>query len=174
MPSILQLDLQQILSQALSFLLLVWVLRRFAWRPLLGMLDARRAQIARDLDAASRQRQEMEQLKQLLGRRLEAIDEEARRKIQEAIREGRRIAAEIQEEARAQAQGILSKSKETIELEVAKAKVTLRDELTDMTVGAVERLLRGKLDAKTDQQLVASILDELGSSTQTGSDPVGS
>jgi len=164
MPSILQLDLQQILSQALSFLLLVWVLRRFAWRPLLGVLDARRAQIARDLDAASRQRQEMEQLKQTLAKRLDTIDEEARRKIQEAIREGRRIAAEIQEEARTQAQGILSKSKDAIELELAKAKVTLRDELTDMTVGAVERLLRGKLDAKADQQLVASILDELGQS----------
>lgn len=154
--------LTQILTTAVGFLLLVALLKRPFWGALLRILDQRRARIEQDLQEASRQRQEMEQLKQMLGRRLDTIDEEARAKIQEAIRDGRRIATEIQEDARAQAQGILAKSKETIELELAKAKVTLRDELADMTVGAVERLLRGKLDAKTDQQLVASILDELG------------
>jgi len=156
--------LTQILTTAAGFLLLVALLKRPFWGALLRVLDARRARIEQDLQEASRQRQEMEQLKQMLGRRLDTIDEEARAKIQEAIRDGRRIATEIQDDARAQAQGILAKSKETIELELAKAKVTLRDELADMTVGAVERLLRGKLDAKADQQLVASILDELGQS----------
>lgn len=156
--------LTQILTTAVGFLLLVALLKRPFWGALLRILDERRTRIEQDLQEASRQRQEMEQLKQMLGRRLDTIDAEARAKIQEAIRDGRRIATEIQEDARVQAQGILSKSKETIELELAKAKVTLRDELADMTMGAVERLLRGKLDAKTDQQLVASILDELGQS----------
>lgn len=165
MPSILQLDLQQIVSQALSFLLLLWVLRRFAWRPLLGVLDARRARIEEHLREAARLQEEAARLQQDLARRLAMIDDEARVKIQQAIQEGRRMAAEVQEDARTQAQGILAKSKETIELELAKAKVTLRDELAELTASAVQRLLRQTLDEKTDHRLIASILEELGSSS---------
>ena len=162
----LALDLQQIVSQVLSFLLLLWVLRRFAWRPLLGVLDERRARIEEQLREAARHQEEAARLQQDLAARLAAIDQEARAKIQQAIHEGRRMAAEVQEDARAQAQQILAKSKETIELELAKAKVTLRDELADLTAEAVQRLLRRTLDEKTDHRLIASILEELGSPSE--------
>lgn len=157
----LQLDLQQIVSQALSFLVLLWVLRRFAWRPLLNVLDARRAHIEEELRKVSQSRQEFARLQEDYAQRIEQIDDEARDKIQEAIVAGKRIAGEIQEAARAQAQAIMTKSKETVELELAKAKVTLRDEVAAMTMQAVERILRRKLDAKGDRQLVEATLDEL-------------
>ena len=158
----LALDLQQIVSQSLSFLLLLWVLRRFAWKPLLGVLDARRATIEQDLRHAAQQKADVERLSAQLTQRLAAIDEEARAKIQQAVLEGRRIGMEIQEDARAQAQGILAKSREAIELELAKAKVGLRDEMADMAMETVERLLKHKLDPEADRRLVAGILDELG------------
>ena len=164
MPSILQLDLQQIISQALSFLLLLWALKRFAWKPLLAMLDARRARIEDGIRQIDQGKADLVQLEQELQGRLAKIDEEARAKIQAAIQEGRRVAMEMQDDARAQAQGILAKSKETIELELAKAKVTLRDQMAEMTVDAAERLLKQKLDSAADQALVSAILDELAGS----------
>ncbi len=167
MPSILQLDLQQILSQAISFLLLWWAMKRFAWRPILGALDARRARIEDDLRAAAQAKADMARLEQELAQRLAAIDEEARGKLQEAIREGKQVAIEIQEEARAQAHAVLAKAQETIAMELAKAKVTLRDELADLTVKALERILKDKLDLKADHKLVGAILDELGTSPST-------
>ena len=95
------------------------------------------------------------------SRRLAAIEEEARTKIQQAILEGKRIAGEIQEQAREQGSAILAKSKEAVELELAKALVTLRDQVAQMIVEAVERVLRGKLDATADRHLVDGILEEL-------------
>lgn len=157
----LQLDLQQIVSQALSFLLLLWILRRVAWRPLLAALDARRGHIEEELRKAAQAREDLTRLQADYSRRLAAIEEEARDKIQQAVIDGKRIAGEMQEEARAQAQAIFTKSKETVELELAKARVTLRDQLAQMTVGAVERILRQKLDAKADRQLVDGALEEL-------------
>ena len=157
----LQFDLQQIISQALSFLLLLWVLKRFAWRPLLGILDARRAHIERELREAAQRQEELVRLQQEYGEKLAQIHDEARRKIQEAILQSKRISMEIQEQARAQGAAILAKAKETVELELAKAKVMLRDEVADMTLEAVERLLRQKLDPKTDKVLIEHILDEL-------------
>ena len=157
----LALDLQQILSQVLSFLLLLGILRRFAWRPLLTILDQRRQRIEEELRHVAQSKAEITQLQQDYSQRLATIDNEARAKIQQAILEGKRIAMEIQEQARAQASTILTKSKETIELELAKAKVTLRDQVATMTMEAVERILREKVDAKTDRRLIDTILDEL-------------
>ena len=156
-----QLDLQQIVSQALSFLLLLWVLKRFAWKPLLAMLDARKARIEQGLADIDRGKADLEQLQKSLQTRLALIDGEARAKIQEAIKEGRRIATEMQDQARNQAHEVLEKSKETIELELAKAKVTLRDQVAEMTMDAVERILQQKLDPKADRQLIESVLEQL-------------
>ena len=156
-----QLEWQQILSQAISFLVLLWVLRRFAWRPLLGVLDQRRARIEDDLRQAAQQKADLVRLQEEYQQRLAKIEEEARAKIQQAILEGKRIAGEVQEQARAQANAIITKSKETVELKLAKAKVTLRDQVTEMTMRAVERLLREKLDAEKDRRLVGLVLDEL-------------
>jgi len=158
---VLELDLQQIVSQAISFLVLLWLLRRFAWRPLLTILDERRRHIETTLQDVASKKTELERLQADYARRLAKIDDEARVKIQQAVLEGKRIAIEVQEDARAQAQAILAKSKETVELELAKAKVTLRDQIADMTVEAVERVLQQKLDAKTDRALVENTLDEL-------------
>ncbi len=161
MPSFLQPDLQQIFSQAVSFLLLLWVLKRFAWKPLLGILDQRRAHIESQLSQVAQSREDLGRLQADYAKRLAQIDEEARVKIQQAILEGKRISMEVQEQARAQASMILTKSKETIELEFAKAQVSLRDQIAEMTVDAVERVLQKKLDAKTDRQLVEATLEEL-------------
>lgn len=157
----LALDLQQVLSQALSFVLLLWLLRRFAWRPLLSMLDARRERIESELRRLEESKQELDRLQLEYAQRLAKIDEEARAKIQQAIAEGKRIGLEIQEEAREQGHALLTKSKETIELELAKAKVSLRDDVARMTLGAAERILQAKLDEKTDRRLIDTVLDEL-------------
>lgn len=157
----LQLDLQQVIAQALGFVILLVILRRFAWKPLLGVLDSRRARIEDQMRQMAQSKSEMVRLHEEVSQRLAKIDDEARMKIQQAILEGKRIALEIQEQAREEAKGIIDKSKETIALELAKAKVTLRDDLAQMTVDALEKLLQGKVDAKTDQHLVEAILDEL-------------
>ena len=164
MPPILQLDLQQIVAQGLGFLLLWWALKRFAWKPILAALDARQVRIESGLNKIEAEKTEIERLRVDYQARLAKIEDEARQKIQDAVREGRKVSSEIQEDARTQAQGIITKAQQTIELELAKAKVTLRDDLTEMTMEAVQDLLRQKLNPETDKALVNAILDELESS----------
>ena len=165
MPPILQLDIQQIIAQSLGFLILLGVLKRFAWTPLLAMLDSRRARIEESFRQIEQGKAELAKTQIELQARLAKIEEEARATVQASIKDGRRIAGEIQDEARVQAQQILAKAKETVELELAKAKVTLRNDLADMTIEAVEDLLRRKVNGDVDRALVTSILEELGAST---------
>ena len=161
MPSFLQPDIQQIISQAISFLLLLWVLKRFAWRPLLNTLDQRRARIEHELSEAAKARSETAKLQEDLTRRLAKIDDEARTKIQRAILDAKKVSLEVQEQARVQARTILAKSKETVEIELAKSRVILRDQVADMTLEAVERVLQQKLDTDADRKLIDATLDEL-------------
>ena len=153
--------LAQITTNILGFFLLVVFLRKVFWGPILKLLDDRRVRIEEGLRQIGQSKQDLERLQGDYSQRLAKIDDEARVKIQQAVLEGKRIALEVQEQARAQGQAILAKSKETVELELAKAKVTLRDQIADMTVEAIERVLQQKLDAKTDRQLVETVLDEL-------------
>ena len=153
--------LAQIATNVLGFFLLVVVLRKFFWATIVKLLDERRRHIQESLQEIGRSKHDVERLQTEYAQRLAKIDEEARVKIQQAILEGKRIAIEVQEQARDQAHAILTKSKETVELELAKAKVTLRDQVAEMTVDAVERILRQKLDPKTDRHLVDAVLDEL-------------
>jgi len=162
--------LAELTIQALGFLLLFWFLKRVAWGPILRLLDQRQARIEEGFNQIAQTRTEVERLKQDLTVRLTQIDREARERIQQAILEGKRVAAEVQEEARTRTSAIFAKSKETIALELAKARVSLRDELVEMTVEALERILRRKCDAKTDEAVIASILDELGEASGSAKD----
>ena len=153
--------LAQIATNVLGFFLLVVFLRKVFWGAVLKLLDERRRRIEEGLRTIDLSKQELARLQAEYRQRLARIDDEARGKIQQAILEGKRIAIEVQEQAREQAQAILTKSKETVELELAKAKVTLRNEVAAMTVDALERILKQKLDATTDRHLVESVLEEL-------------
>lgn len=153
--------LAQITTNVLGFFLLVLFLRKTFWGSVLKLLDERRKRIEDGLQQIGQSKQRLEHLQAQYSQKLATIHEEARAKIQESILEGKRIALEIQEEARAQGHAILNKAKETVELELAKAKVTLRDEVAGMTMEALERILRQKLDPKTDRALVDAVLSEL-------------
>ena len=153
--------LQELSVQAVGFLVLFAVLKRVAWRPLLSLLDERRQRIEDGFKQLAVAKEDAARLQADYGERVAKIEDEARVKIQQAVLEGKRIAMEIQEQARAQGAAVLHKSKEAIALELAKAKVTLRDQLAAMTTGALERILREKLDAERDTRLVEQVLEEL-------------
>ena len=121
----------------------------------------RRKRIEEEFAKIQRSKDEVAKLQSDYAQRITKIEDEARAKIQASIQDGKRIAAEIQEQARVQGAAVLAKSKETVELELAKAKITLRDQLVEITTSAVEKILREKLDAKSDQRLVSAVLDEL-------------
>ena len=153
--------LAQIATTILGFFLLVVVLRKLFWQTILKLLDERRQRIEDGFKNLEHAKQDVARLQLDYQQRLAKIEEEARSKIQQSILEGKRVSMEIQEQARAQGAALLTKSKETIELELAKAKVTLRDQIASMTMEAVEKVLRRKLDEKTDRQLVDTVLTEL-------------
>ncbi len=157
----LGLKLPELLTQIVGFLLAVWILKRFAWKPLLGMLEQRSARIKSDLDEAEQARKKAGELLLEYQRQLKEIDATARQKIQEAIAEGNRVAAEIREQSRIEAKEIISKARDELARDVAKAKVELRNDMVKMSILATEKIINEKLDDEKHRQLIGRFLDEV-------------
>lgn len=150
-----------LVTQIIGFLIVLWVLRRFAWGPVLGMLEERRMRIAGEVAASERLRREAEALKADYENQLRTIETQARERIQQAVVEGQKIAEEIRTTAQAEARSIAEKSRANLELDVKKARVELREEIVALALGAAERLLKERLDAKEQGRVVERFLDEL-------------
>ncbi len=159
MGEIIRPDL--LITQILGFLIVLWVLKRFAWGPVLAMLESRRRKIASDVDAAKHLRTEAETLRAQYEEQIRAIEAESRQRIQEAVQEGQKIAEEIKATAQADAQRISEKAKADLELEVNKAKATLRSDMVRLSLDAAGRLIGGSLDDEHHRKLVDGFLDDL-------------
>ncbi len=157
----LGLKLPELLTQIVGFLLAVWILKRFAWKPLLAMLEQRRAQIKSDLEEAEQTRKKANEILIEYQRQLKEIDATARLKIQEAIAEGNRVAAEIREQSRIEAKDIILKARDELARDVAKAKVELRNDMVRMSILATEKIINEKLDDEKHRQLIGKFLDEV-------------
>ena len=157
----MSLSLQEILTQALGFLLLVWVMKRIFWKPLLGMLEARRSQIEEAFRQIESSKKEIALLRTDYESRIVKIEEEARGKLQAAIDEGRKIARDIQEKAREEAKDVLARSKENLSLEVAKARIELRREIAELTLLATEKFLREKMTPEKNREKILELIEEL-------------
>lgn len=156
------IDIKQVLTQIVGFLIFLFLIRKFAWAPVLQTLEDRRARIAADLADAEKKKQDAATLRGQLEQELRTIDQQARQKIQEAVGEGQRLAADIKSEAQAQARARLDRAEAEIEAERAKAQKALHEDMARLAVGGAERILRKKLDEGEQRRLIAEFIAEAG------------
>jgi F-type H+-transporting ATPase subunit b len=156
------IDVRQVLTQIIGFLLMVWLLRRWAWGPMLKFLDERRDKIAGEFKEADRLKAEAAETKAHFEQEMRSIDAHARQKLNEAVTEGQRVAAEIKTQAQQEAQQRLHRAEDEIDRERQKAKETLKEQVIHMSIRTAEKILRQKLDDPAQRKLVAEFVDEVG------------
>ncbi|MFA5335426.1 MAG: F0F1 ATP synthase subunit B [Candidatus Omnitrophota bacterium] len=155
------LSANEIVAQVVSFLLLLTLLRIFAWKKLLKLLDDRRERIASEFRKIEDAQSAVEKLRVDYDKRLAGIEAESRAKIQEAVAEGKKVSQEIRDGARREARVILDKAQENIEIEITKAKQELKEKVVELTLGTAEKLLKEKITDEKDRKLASEFLDDL-------------
>src|SRR5262245_36770295 len=133
------IDFKQVLTQIVGFLIFLFLIRKFAWGPVLQMLEDRKAKIAGDLADAEGKKREAAELRAKLDQELRTIDQQARAKIQEAVGEAQRMATEIKADAQVQARARLERAESEIEAERAKAQKALLEDMAKLAVGGAEK-----------------------------------
>ena len=128
------IDIPQVATQILGFLLLLWGLRKWAWGPVLGMLEARRQKIAGAFEDADRRKSEALELKARYEQDLRGIEAQQR----------------------------VARAGDEIEREREKAKELLKEHIISLAVRSAEKILRENLDDKAQRKLAAEFIDEVG------------
>jgi F-type H+-transporting ATPase subunit b len=157
------IDIQLVGTQILGFLVMVAILGRFAWGPVVQGLEARRQKIAADFAEAERRQHDADLLKAKYEQELRGIEAQARARMQEAIGEGQKVAEEIKAQAQLDAQARLHRAQEEMEREREKAKEQVKQQVVSLSIRTAEKILRTKLDDAAQRKLAGEFIDEVGS-----------
>ena len=147
----------------LTFLVLLGLLARFAWRPLMEILDSREERIRKALDEAAKASEEFEKIQQ----ESKQITTKARTEAQSIIAASRKQAETVKEEilqdAKSRAESIIEASEKQIRVERQKAITDIRNELVDISVTLASKLIRKNITREDNQSLIEESLSQIQS-----------
>lgn len=147
---------------SVSFLLLLFILRKFAWKPILKMLSDRETSIAEALNSARKAKDEMANLKADNERLLNEARAERDRMLKEARDTKDSIVAEAKSKAQAEANKVMQQARETIQTEKLAAITELKNQVATMSIEIAEKILRTELGNDEKQKaLVQSLLKDI-------------
>lgn len=155
------LSTSEIIAQVISFLVLFLLLRVFAWKRIIKLLDERKEKIALELKNIDQTKAELAAVKLGYEAKLEDISTLAKEKIEEAISDGKRITEEVRKKAYEDAQEIINKARQDIKYELFRAKEELKEKVVDLAIGAAENVIKEKLTEEGDKKLVREFLDSI-------------
>lgn len=149
-----------LIAQLLIFLVMLGVLYRFAWGPLLRILNERRARIAQGVEATERAMQELTAAEKERQAKLEEARREAQALLDRIAKQGEDLRKELEAKAREQAEALTAKARTEIQQERQKAVQDLRLQVADLAVLAAGRIIGESLDAKKHRELIERAIEE--------------
>lgn len=162
--SAIGIDVSALLFQVVNFAILLWLLKRFAYRPIVKLLEARRQKIEESLTTAEAVAKD----KLALGEERVRLLTEAEAEGSALIARGKQASAALREAAQAQgarqAESMLAEAHARLEQERRQLSTSLQSETLNLVRQATERLLRQKLDRDADAQLIQAAIKEVKTS----------
>ncbi len=149
-----------LIAQLVIFLLVLFILYRLAWGPLLRILNERRARIAQGVEATQKAMQELESAEKERQAKLEEARREAQALLDRITKQADDLRKELEAKAREQAEALIVKARAEIQQEREKAVQDLRLQVADLAVMAAGRIIGESLDAKKHRELIARAIEE--------------
>lgn len=145
----------------LTFLILLFLLAKFAWNPLLAMLDKREETIRKSLDDAEKARLELEQLQ----KKSEEIIAQARSEAQTIVQEGKVIAERLKDDvlnkAKDKSDEIVANAQKIIQAEKDRAIGEIKAEAVDISINIASKLIAKNLSKEDNKQLIEDALNRI-------------
>ncbi len=145
----------------ITFLFLLFILRKFAWKPILGAVEEREDGIKSALASAESARKEMQNLKADNERILNEARAEREAMLKDARDIKAKMIADAKDEAQSQANKMIEQAQTAIESEKKAAMAELRNQVASLSIDIAEKVVRQELSNKDKQlQLVESMLSD--------------
>ena len=150
-----------LIAQILNFIVLLWVLAKFAYKPLIKAMNDRRNRIINDLDSAEQTRLDAEALKVQYVEQMANARQEATEIVDKANKVAQNLHDEFIEQARAEKDAMMATAKERIEQDKKQALVDIRTQVIALSTQIASKVVNQKLNSTEDQKLVAEATDQV-------------
>jgi F-type H+-transporting ATPase subunit b len=144
-----------------TFLVLLALLSKFAWKPLLVALQARQDRITQALDDAKRAQDEMERLRRESAEVIRQAHAEAGAIVAAGRADAERVREDTKQKARTEAAGILAGAQRQIQAETARARDEVRREAVDLAVAIASKLIRRNITADDNRVMIDEMIASL-------------
>lgn len=147
---------------SLSFLILLFILRKFAWKPILGSVNERESSIMNALAEAENARKEMQNLQADNERILKEARAEREAMLKDARDMKNKIVSDAKEQAQIEADKMVKQAQETIESEKKAAVADIKNQVASLSVEIAEKVIKEQLANKDKQlKLVENMLGDI-------------
>ena len=144
-----------------TFLVLLGLLAKFAWTPLLAALETRQNAIRKSLDDAQKAKQELERLNLESVQIINRARVEAEAVITQSRSDGDRLREEIRAKARTEADHIVKNAERQIQLETSRALEQIRREAVDLSVMIASKIIQRNLTKEDNERLIDEALRQV-------------
>jgi F-type H+-transporting ATPase subunit b len=145
----------------ITFLVLLWLLAKFAWKPLLTLLEKREETIRNSLKDAEKAREELE----ASNKKTEELMAEAREEVQGIISAGRAVAEKLQDDlvkkAKEKADILIAESKRQIQSEKDEALSEIKSEVVTLSLEIASKLIEKNLSDKDNREIIVKTLKNI-------------
>jgi len=148
----------------ITFLVLLGLLAKFAWRPLLKALDNRQETIRKSLDDAQKAKEELERLQGESAQIIRQARIDAESIIAKTRADADKLAEELRHKAREESEGIVKNAERQIQIETRRALQEIRNEAVDISVMIASKLLERHVSKEDNARLIDETLKQIESS----------
>lgn len=150
-----------LIAQIVNFLILVGILTKFAYKPLMKTLEDRQKKIADSLDSAEREKQAAEQLKASYQQQLAEARAQAQAIVEKAEKLAEETKEEILKEARLESARILKNAQAEVARERQLALAQIKGEVVMLSMAAAAKIVDKNMDTETNANLVSNFIEQL-------------
>ena len=145
-----------------SFLLLIFLVKKYAWGNISSILDERAEKISSDIDGAEEARKKAEELASKREAELAGSRTEAKTIIENAKETAEKSKADILAEAKLEAGRLKERANQEIAQNKAEALQSVKGDVADLTISLAEKILSKNLDSQAHKELIDQYIDQLG------------
>ncbi len=156
----LGINLPVLLTQLVTFIILLVLLRVAAYKPLMRMLDERSKRVKESMEQAEALREQTSRGEEEVKKQLETASREGQERIARAVKAGEEMKDKAKAEAKVEAEALLARARAEIQHERDEAIGEVRREFGDLTILAAEKVIDRSLDKKEHQELIDKVLEE--------------
>jgi F-type H+-transporting ATPase subunit b len=156
----LGINLPVLLTQVVTFIILLLILRFVAYKPLMRMLDERSHRIKESMEQAEAIKEQSARAEEEVKKQLEVASKEGQERIARAVKAGEEVKQKAQSEARQEAETLLDRARAEIQRERDEAIGEVRREFADLTIMAAGKVIDRSLNKEEHRELIEKVLEE--------------